>query len=243
MPSDSHEIVTQVYAAKKDNKAADSFIEAYMPFIRSETAKFTGRQPSQSDDELSIAMFAFYEAIRSYSRFKGAFLKYASVNIKRRLIDNSRRERRKLGVVSLDQPAGDNEGSSVLSEIIEDKGRPYDELEEREAVHQELAELTERLSVLGITLSDAAENSPHQKRTLEACRKAVDFARSEPGIIEDFLRTRRIPLSAIAQATGESRKTLERHRRYLAVVLLIFSGGFETIQEHIIQTLKGGAER
>jgi RNA polymerase sigma factor len=71
----------------------------------------------------------------------------------------------------------------------------------------------------------------------------VDFARSEPGIIEDFLRTRRIPLSAIAQATGESRKTLERHRRYLAVVLLIFSGGFETIQEHIIQTLKGGAER
>ena len=40
MDSDVHQIVSQVYEAKKNSKAADRLIEEYMPFIRSETAKF-----------------------------------------------------------------------------------------------------------------------------------------------------------------------------------------------------------
>ena len=66
MTSDVHQIISQVYRAKKDSHAADELISAYMPFIKSETSKFLNRPPDQSDDELSIAMFAFYEAIKNY---------------------------------------------------------------------------------------------------------------------------------------------------------------------------------
>ncbi len=65
MNFDAHQIISRVYKAKEDSHAADELISDYMPFIKSETAKFLNRPPEQSDDELSIAMFAFYEAIKN----------------------------------------------------------------------------------------------------------------------------------------------------------------------------------
>ena len=79
--NDEHKIIQQVYAAKEDMEAADRLIGAYMPFIKAETAKFLKRPPMEGhDDELSIAMIAFHEAIRGYSRSRGAFLKISTVS-------------------------------------------------------------------------------------------------------------------------------------------------------------------
>ena len=73
---DEHKIIQQVYAAKEDVEAADRLIGIYMPFIKAETAKYLKRPPVEGhDDELSIAMIAFHEAIGGYSRARGAFLK------------------------------------------------------------------------------------------------------------------------------------------------------------------------
>ena len=98
-------LVSQVYAAKEDMEAADRLIGSYLPFIRSETAKYLKRQLiEENDDELSIAMIAFHEAIRGYAKGRGAFLPFASMLIKSRLTDHMRRERRHRGHVSLDTP-------------------------------------------------------------------------------------------------------------------------------------------
>ena len=64
---EEHHIIRQVYEAKEDTQAADRLIGAYMPFIKVETAKFLNRPPMEGqDDELSIAMIAFHEAIGRY---------------------------------------------------------------------------------------------------------------------------------------------------------------------------------
>ena len=69
-----HSIVGQVYEAKTDPEAADRLIGQYMGFIRSETVKFTHAAPEDGhEDELSIAMLAFYEAILSYEMGGGPF--------------------------------------------------------------------------------------------------------------------------------------------------------------------------
>ena len=151
MDSDVHQIVSQVYEAKKNSKAADRLIEEYMPFIRSETAKFLKYPPDDSDDELSIAMFAFYEAIRNYSRLKGSFLKFAAMQIQHRLIDNYRKERRNQGHVSLDAPVSDDtEGISML-DTLQDTETPYEDMEIREATRQEIAHLP--VEILRLALS------------------------------------------------------------------------------------------
>ena len=92
----------------------------------------------------------------------------------------------------------------------------------------------------GVSMSDVADNSPRQRRTLESCQRAVRYARSNPDILEDFLRTKRVPLAKLAEGADVERKTLERHRRYLVAVLLICTNGYEIMRGHIMQVLKGG---
>ena len=203
MNSDAHQIISQVYKAKKDSHAADELIEAYMPFIKSETAKFLNRPPDKSDDELSIAMFAFYESIRNYSKLRGSFLKFAALQIKNRLIDNYRKEKRNKGQISLDVSDDDKQD---LKDTIRDEHDKYQENELREATQQEIAELSAQMQDFGVSMTDVAENSPRQRRTLEICQKAVQYARNNPEILEDFLRTKRVPLAKLAEGAKVERK-------------------------------------
>ena len=237
---DAKQLISKVYEAKSNSRAADELIAAYMPFIRSETSRFMDRPPRESDDELSIAMFAFYEAIRNYSRLRGSFLKFASLYIKNRLIDNYRKEKRSRGIISLDQP--NNEKDQLIDTIADDNDE-YADAELREATQQEINELSEQMKDFGVSMSDIADNSPRQRRTLEICRKAVRYARSKPEILEDFLRTRKVPISKLAEGAEVEKKSLERHRRYLVAVLLICTNGYEIMRGHIMQVLKGGEQQ
>ena len=94
MVNTEHEIVEKVYAAKTDSRAADALIQQYLGFIRKEAARTVYRTGSSREDEESIAMFAFYEAILSYEKGRGAFLSYAARAIRNRLIDYYRKEKR-----------------------------------------------------------------------------------------------------------------------------------------------------
>ena len=237
MKSDSHQIIARVYKAKTDSRAADELISSYMPFIKSETAKFLKRPPDPSDDELSIAMFAFYEAVRSYTKSRGAFLNFAALQIRSRLIDNYRREKRNKGQISLD--SSDEEQTDLL-ETIPDGHDEYEATEMREATRQEIEELTAQMTDFGVSMTDVADNSPRQSRTVESCRRAIAYARSHPDILEDFLRTKRVPIARLAEGAAVDRKSLERHRRYLVAVLLICTNGYEILRGHIMQVLKGG---
>ena len=240
MNSDAHQIISQVYKAKNDSHAADELISAYMPFIKSETAKFLNRPPDKSDDELSIAMFAFYESIRNYSKLRGSFLKFAALQIKNRLIDNYRKEKRNKGQISLDVSDDDKQD---LKDTIRDEHDKYQENELREATQQEIAELSAQMQDFGVSMTDVAENSPRQRRTLEICQKAVQYARNNPEILDDFLRTKSVTLAKLAEGANVERKSLERHRRYLVAVLLICTNGYEIMRGHIMQVLKGGENK
>ena len=113
-----HAIVQMVYRAKKDALAADELISQYMNFIRSETARHTHALSSEGrDDELSIAMFAFYEAVQGYQRGRGSFLSYASAAIRNRLIDYHRKEGRFL----MTRPQGTGRNSRFLTGFLPGK--------------------------------------------------------------------------------------------------------------------------
>lgn len=240
--NDAHKIVEQVYAAKEDVRAADDLIRAYLPFIKAETAKFLKRPPIEGqDDELSIAMMAFHEAIGGYSRTRGAFLKYAAMLIKSRLIDYSRRECRHSGTISLDAPAGEEESS--LGEKLADGRDHHEELTVRDATRAEIEELTRQMQEFGVSLSDVADNCPKQQRTLDACRRALEYAKGNPELLEDLLKTKRLPIGQLATGSGVERKTLERHRKYMVALLLIYTNGYEIIRGHLKQVMKGVAAR
>lgn len=234
---DEHSIVSQVLAAQQDRQAADELIGQYLPFIKSEAAKTIGHFPGEGEDELSIAMLAFYEAAMAYRPGKGSFLKLAARAIRNRLIDYHRKERRHLGQTSLDAPGADQEDITLGQRIADprwDEARDYD----RAAARQEILHFTQQLADFGINLTEVAENCPKQDRTLAACLRALDYARREPRLLEQLVATRKLPLAQLCQGSGVDKKTLERHRKYVVAIMLAYTNGFEIIRGHL-RRIKG----
>ena len=238
--NEEHGILEQVYAAKESVQAADQLIGDYLPFIRAETAKFLKRPPEEGrDDELSIAMIAFHEAIGGYAKHRGSFLKYASMLIRSRLIDYARKERRHRQTVSLDAPAAGEESASLGETLPEERDYP-EESAHRQATRQEIEELSRQMESFGVSLSDVADNCPKQQRTLQACRKALAYARENSWLLEELVHGKKLPLAKLSDGSGVERKTLERHRKYLVALLLIYTNGYEIIRGHLAQVMEGG---
>jgi len=235
-----HQIIALVNDAKGDIRLADELIRTYIPFIKAEASKFLSRPCTEQDDEFSIAMIAFHEAIQGYSQIRGAFLKYAALLIRSRLIDYQRKETRHRGNVSL--YAENDDDDRALIESIADQKDYFEESENLEATQQEIAELSRVMAEFGVSFSDVSENSPKQERTLESCRKAVLYASENRHLLDELLRTKRLPLAELVAGSGADRKTLERHRKYILAMLLIQTNGYEVIRGHLrgVIGMKGG---
>jgi len=234
-----HRIVKSVYAAKESADVADDLIRSYIPFIRSEATKFMGRLCTDQDDEYSIAMMAFYEAIMGYERGRGTFLGYAALLIKSRLIDYARKEARYQGQISLDEEIG-GEDDRALVDTLADSRDYYEESAHREATRQEIEELSAVMGQFDVSFSDVADNCPKQDRTMEACAKAIRYAGENKKLLDELLRTKKLPLAQLVQGSGVERKTLERHRKYILTMLLIQTNGYEIIRGHLYHVLKKG---
>lgn len=242
--NEEHVLVSQVYEAKEDMEAADRLIGTYLPFIKSETAKYLKRPlVEENDDELSIAMIAFHEAIRGYAKGRGAFLPFASMLIKSRLTDHMRREKRHRGHLSLDMPTGEERGADTLGMQLSAKENEQEAFISWDATRAEIEELAVKLADFGVSFTDVAENCPRQRRTLHACHKVMEYAKGNPGLLEEFLLTRRFPAVRLSRECHVEKKTLERHRKYLVALLVICTNGYEIIRGHLKHVLKGGADR
>lgn len=235
-----HQIIQVVYAAKEDLQKADDLIRAYIPFIRSEASKCTARLCTEQDDVFSIAMIAFHEAILGYERSRGAFLSYAAMLIRSRIIDYQRKEHRHQDNLSLSTETGI--GDRTILDDLADRHDHFEESANLEATKQEIAELSAIMAEFGIGFSDVADNAPKQERTLTACTAAIRYAAETRYLLDELLRTKRLPLAQLALGSGAERKTLERHRKYILAMLLIQTNGYEIIRGHLrhVPNGKGG---
>lgn len=238
---EEHKIVRQIRQAQSSPDAADQLIKQYLPFIKTETAKFIKRIPIEGqDDELSIAMFAFYEAIIAYKPEKGAFLVLASTNIHHRLIDYCRQEQRHTGTISLELPVSDDSDSRTLMDQLDSGRDDIAEMTNLSAAQTEIQAFSQDLMSFGLSLTDIAESCPKQERTLNACLKALEYARQNPGLLEQMVQSKKLPIAQLASGAGIEKKTLERHRKYMVAILLAYTNGFEIIRGHLHQMKQKG---
>lgn len=231
-----HQIIKAVYAAKEDLHRADDLIRDYIPFIRSEASKCTSKLITEQDDEFSIAMIAFHEAILGYEKGRGAFLGYASMLIRSRIIDYRRKEARHRGNISLYAESGDDE-KTIMDELADERDC-FEESANLEATKQEIDELSAAMADFGVSFSDVADNSPKQERTLKACASVIRYASENKQMLDELLRTKKLPLAELVHGSGVERKTLERHRKYILAMLLIQTNGYEIIRGHLRHVLK-----
>jgi len=208
------------------------FVEEYKPFITSCAEKMTGRHMDYSnDDELSIAMMAFVEAVRSFDGSKGNFFTFSRNVIKRRLIDYYRSEKRHSGVISLNVRMQDSEEEYDLSssEAI----RVFSDMNIAEHRRLELQELGEELSRWGITYQDLARVSPKHKKTRRQCAELAGVILSRPDILQSFIVKKYLPAAALENASKLPRKFIERFRKYIIAILIIAIGDYQYIKDYI----------
>ena len=74
-------------SAAKDNRKREELITQQEQTILRTASKACRKYITKSDDEWSIELIAFYEAVKNYDESKGAFRGFASIVIKRRLMD------------------------------------------------------------------------------------------------------------------------------------------------------------
>jgi len=126
---------SRVIEERNDKQKASRLIFEFKPFIASVAQKKAGRFLEYGvDEELSIALSAFKEAMDSYDKKKGKFLSFAKLVINMRLIDYYRKKMREktysfsnssisngqfMNAGSLEQYEVDDEKEKRILEIIE----------------------------------------------------------------------------------------------------------------------------
>ncbi|HQD19891.1 MAG TPA: sigma-70 family RNA polymerase sigma factor [Bacillota bacterium] len=199
-------------SAREDESSRNQFLEEHKAFARKVACAHCRRLLEWGrDEELSIAMMALNSAIDDFRPDKGAkFTTFASVVIKRRLIDYQRSRQRY------------SEREVVVEDIFPSAaqvswGEEYLRLERA----AELEEYSALLEQYGINFADLARESPRQQGVRDRFFRVAKLVASRPELMAKILSQGRLPLEQIARLTGESQKSLGKRRHYLIALLLV----------------------
>ncbi|HHV29792.1 RNA polymerase sigma factor SigI [Acetivibrio mesophilus] len=222
----------RVESIKNDDDEINIFVEEYKPFIAACTQKVVGRYVAYGqDDELSIALMAFVEAIRSYDGAKGNFLSFSQNVIRRRIIDYQRKEKKYNTVININGYSDEEEEETDLS--IAMSMEEYSKEEASEYRRLELQQLKRELEEWGISFFELVNISPKHKKTKRIYSDIIRFLLSRQNIIEKIKQKKYIPIAEIEQNLKIPRKTIERARKYIIAVVIICTGDYEFIKDYV----------
>lgn len=221
-----------VLLAQKDRSYLEEFIKEYEIFILHTAHKGAGQYITKRDDQWSVALLAFHEAINSYDFNKGAFLPFAETVIRRRLYDFARKESRHGCEVLIDSYTLENdmedENAAVKHEVMA-KTAAGQETDAK----LEIQMISEVLAKYGITFMELAEASPKAGKTKTVCGKAVMYLSQNPLLLNEMRKTRTLPLKIIEKNKNLPRKVMERHRKYIIAGAEIVSGDYPVLAEYL----------
>jgi len=218
-----HELSNTITQAKHNKEIRESFITQYIPFIDKTISRVSGRYITREDDEHSIGLIAFNEAIEAFDENKSAsFFALAGTIIKRRLIDFYRKERKKRNELGLEQI----EPHIAYEMTIEN-------LEDKMDTRFEITYYTKILESYNIQFSDLVSCSPGNKRARQNAMDVVKVLVDEPELTEYLISKRTLPIQLLERKCKVSKKTIERQRKYIIAVAIIHIYKLESLLNYV----------
>lgn len=196
----------------------DDFIEKNKKFIYSITSNICKRNLQwENDDELSIALIAFNNACKTYVESKGNFFSYAKVLIKNALIDYFRKASNNPYLIF-------NSDDKEL-EFIDSKNSltSYEIQQENLKRNEEILAFSNELKEYKLSFEVLVESSPSHKDTKDKLLNLAFICSKETSIVDYMYSNKMLPVKQICLLTGENRKLIEKWRRYILTLILIFS--------------------
>lgn len=218
-----------------DETLRNHIIESYQPFIKKVVSKVCNRFIDQTMDEFSIGLVAFNEAINQYQKGQGSkFLTFADMVIRRRIIDFIRKESRQMRNIYLEQ--ADRAAENAMEESLVEQRAAIDYYEERRQISERVDQIDSYRKLLlsyGITFDVLSKHCPKHADARENAKVAAKRLVEHPELVRFLKKKKQLPIKDLLQFVSCSRKTIERNRKYIIALALIYIGNFSALRSYI----------
>jgi RNA polymerase sigma factor len=229
------QLAERLRLAKTDKRALNTLLHDYMPFIRKCLSGVFFNGQSRADN-LTDAMLAFARSVQTYDPGHGAFIQYAAVLIRNRLIDNARKEiavRKHLFSLSAKIEKDITWEAGISREL-------YDRAEEENNLRLEIEAIDSEFSRWGFSWAALLKKCPKQARSRAVCQGIAETLRRNPELLATTLTSRQLPVTRLAETFP--RKALEKYRHYIAALIIISQGDYPYVYSFVPQFFGGEAD-
>lgn len=217
----------------------EALIEGHMAFIIRTISNLTGRYVAvENDEEFSIALSAFAEAVEKYDETRGSFLSFARLVIESRLKSYFARENARPREASLEELyeqgqdfpdesggfGGSGFGAGGAGFGGDFGGSGYGG--GRGDLHDEVAMYREELSLFGLTLEILADEAPKHRDTRENAMGIAKKASGDEPTVKATYQKRRLPVRAVARVAQVTEKVVKRSKSFILAAMIIFVKDF-----------------
>lgn len=242
-----NELEQKVLAAKTDESRFNDLVESHKAWMLRVASETTHRYVTDSDDEWSIALMAFSEAVQSYEEEKGSFRGLAAMVIRRRIVDYLRAEGRHSDEFSVTPAAfedglDEEEAGGLNLQVQQRVAEEADDAPGEDAAsmaREEISEMQGILQLYGFSFFDLADASPKTEKTKRSCGQAVRTLIASVILMAQMRLKRLLPIKELSEASGVIRKILERHRKYIIAAAEILDGDFPILAGYMAFIKKG----
>lgn len=204
-------IVYNIKSEEDKNKIND-LITSYQPFIIKVISDLKKSYLDiDNDEEFSIGLLAFNEAIERYEIDKGHFLSFAKLVISSRLKNYWAKEEKH-----------DHEALENFEDITENKNTTLEleiNLFEKELLH------------FGLDFDILVEYSPKHKDTRERAIEISYRTSQNNNMMNHLYEKRRLPISMIAKSFNYSVKIIKRSKFFIIASSIIFYKDYSQLKE------------
>lgn len=219
-----------------DLRLRNQFIADYQPYVAKVTSRFCKRYVDPArDDEFSIALAAFNEAINQFAPQAGrSFLSFAETVIRRRLIDFVRKEQRFRGQIPYSSFEVEDDEDNIINPVeIHQAIETYEKQKGIEERKSEIADFTRVLEDFGIAFSDLVEASPKHEDSRRMLVGIGHKLAADSALMRILITKRMLPIKELLDQVDVSRKTLERNRKFLIALALILNGPYPYLRDYL----------
>jgi len=210
------EIDTKATIAANDATLLSDFIAEHDLFIIRTACKVAKRYITKAEDEYSIALIAFSEAVRKYDYSKGSFYSYAELVIRSSLIDYFRGQGKYSPEINVEW-------------VQENAFVEYNDNQ----LALEIEALTPILQEYGFSWMDLPEASPKAEKTKSFCAQVVQYLLDSPILLEELKRSKQLPIKIIEKKIDLPRKLLDHHRKYIIAAVEILEGDYPYLADYL----------
>ena len=211
--SDIDRLVNKIKESK-DAESLNGFIKDFLPFIiKTVSDSKNSYVEIENDEEFSIGLIAFNEAIEKYNITKGPFLPFAKMVIISRLNNHYQKENKNKHL--------------PIEEIIETGVYSDNDLA------LEIDEFEKELLKFGMDFEFLVENTPKHKDTRYKAFETGEKIYEEEDLVELTFNKKKLPMKKIAERFFISVKFLKGSKYIIIAVLIVLKKDFSQIYQWI----------